>query len=67
MIPDIINHNNEAIQNEFNYIYDASLNRLTKSVYAPMGSVKAHMGEFVNLSVEYITIKNIESLKDSIQ
>lgn len=63
MLPNIINHNNQAIQKEFNWIFDTSLNRLTKSVYAPTGSVKSHFGEFVNLSVEYITIKNIDSVK----
>lgn len=63
MLPNIINHNNQAIQQEFNWIFDTSLNRLTKSVYAPTGSVKSHFGEFVNLSVEYITIKNIDSVK----
>lgn len=67
MLPGIINHNNEAIEAEFNWIYDSSLNRLTKSVYAPTGSVKAHFGEFVNLSCEYITIKNIDSLRNTIQ
>ena len=66
MLPDIINHNNEAIKNEFNWIFDSSLNRLTKSVYVPTGSVKAHFGEFVNLSCEYVTIKNVDSLKNSI-
>ena len=44
-------------------MFDSSLNRLTKSVYAPTGSVKAHFGEFVNLSCEYLTIKNEESIK----
>ena len=63
MLPNIINHNNQAIQQEFNWIFDTSLNRFTKSVYAPTGSVKSHFGEFVNLSVEYITIKNIDSVK----
>lgn len=66
MLPDIINHNNEAIDKEFQWIYDASLNRLTKSVYAPSGSVKSHFGEFVNLSTEYLTVKNIDSLKATI-
>ena len=59
MLPEVINHNNEAIESEFNWIYDSSTNRLTKSVYAPTGSVKAHFGEFVNLAAEYITVKNI--------
>ena len=63
MLPEVINHNNEAIESEFNWIYDSSTNRLTKSVYAPTGSVKAHFGEFVNLAAEYITVKNIDSLK----
>jgi len=66
MLPDIITHNNNAIKNEFEYIYDSSLNRLTKSVYAPTGSVKAHFGEFVNLAVEYISIKNIDALSETI-
>ena len=48
-------------------LFDSSLNRLTKSVYAPQGSVKAHFGEFVNLSVEYFTAKNIDSLKPQIK
>ncbi|WQJ53831.1 MAG: hypothetical protein [Wendovervirus sonii] len=67
LLPDIISHNNAAIKNEFEYIFDSSLNRLTKSVYAPTGSVKAHFGEFVNLAVEYISIKNVKSLNDTIQ
>jgi len=67
MLPDILNHNNEAIKKEFDNIYDTSLDRLNKSVYAPMGSVKAHFGEFVNLSAEYITLKNVDSLKYSIK
>ena len=67
MLPEIINHNNKAIESEFNWIYDTSTNRLTKSVYAPTGSVKAHFGEFVNLAAEYITIKNIDSLKNTMK
>jgi len=65
-LPDIINSNNESIRNEFNWIFDSSLNRLTKSIYAPTGSVKAHFGEFVNLACEYVTVKNVDSLKTSI-
>ena len=67
MLPEVINHNNEAIESEFNWIYDSSTNRLTKSVYAPTGSVKAHFGEFVNLAAEYITVKNIDSLKSALK
>ena len=66
-LPDIINSNNESIKNEFNWIFDSSLNRLTKSVYTPTGSVKAHFGEFTNLACEYITLKNVDSLQNSIQ
>ncbi len=66
-LPDIINSNNESIRNEFDWYFDSSLNRLKRSVYAPTGSVKAHFGEFVNLSCEYLTIKNEESIKNSIQ
>ena len=66
-LPDVINNNNDSIRKEFNQMFDSSLNRLTKSVYAPTGSVKAHFGEFVNLSCEYLTIKNEESIKNSIQ
>ena len=66
-LPDVINNNNDSIRKEFNWMFDSSLNRLTKSVYAPTGSVKAHVGEFVNLSCEYLTIKNEESIKNSIQ
>lgn len=66
-LPDVINNNNDSIRKEFNWMFDSSLNRLTKSVYAPAGSVKAHFGEFVNLSCEYLTIKNEESIKNSIQ
>lgn len=65
-LADIINHNNQAITDEFNWIYDSETNRITKSVYVPTGSVKAHFGEFVNLSCEYLTIKNAESIKPSI-
>jgi len=66
-LPDIINSNNESLRNEFDWYFDSSLNRLKRSVYAPTGSVKAHFGEFVNLSCEYLTIKNEESIKNSIQ
>lgn len=66
-LPDVINSNNESIRKEFNWIFDSSLNRLTKSVYAPAGSVKAHFGEFTNLACEYFTVKNVDSLKYSIQ
>ena len=66
-LPDVINSNNESIRKEFNWIFDSSLNRLTKSVYAPTGSVKAHFGEFTNLACEYFTVKNVDSLKYSIQ
>jgi len=41
-LPDVINYNNSAIDKEFEYIFDASNNRLIKSVYAPAGSVEAH-------------------------
>lgn len=41
-LPDVINYNNSAIDKEFEYIFDASSNRLIKSVYAPAGSVEAH-------------------------
>lgn len=66
-LPDVINSNNESIRKEFNWIFDSSLNRLTKSIYAPTGSVKAHFGEFTNLACEYFTVKNVDSLKYSIQ
>lgn len=67
MLPGIINYNNQAIMDEFNWIFDSSLNRLTKSVYAPTGSVQAHFGEFNNLACEYITIKNTDSFKKIIE
>ena len=67
LLPEVINHNNEAVEAEFNWIYDSSTDRLIKSVYAPTGSVKAHFGEFVNLAAEYITVKNVESLKNTIK
>lgn len=66
-LPDIINSNNQAIRDEFDWIFDSSLNRLKQSVYAPTGSVKAYLGEFVNLSCEYLTIKNVDSLENTIQ
>ncbi len=66
MLPDIINSNNESITEEFNNIYDSELNRLLKSVYTPTGEVKAHFGEFINLSAEYLTVKNPDSLKSAI-
>lgn len=67
MLPDIINHNNSAIKEEFSYIYDSDMNRLTKSLYAPTGSVKAHYGEFVNLTTEYLTVKNIDGFISNIE
>lgn len=66
-LPTIINHNNAAVKDEFEWIFDSSANRLIRSVYAPTGSVKAYFGEFTNLSVEYLTVKNIESIKNSIK
>lgn len=66
MLPTIINHNNQAIEDEFNWIFDSSLNRLTKSVYVPTGSVTAHNGEFINLQTEFITVKNIDSLVQNV-
>ena len=66
-LPDIINSNNQSIKNEFDWIFDSSLNRLTKSVYAPTGSVKAHFGEFTNLICDYITIKNTNSVINTLQ
>lgn len=63
-LPEIINNNNRAIEDEFSWIFDASSNRLTKSVYAPTGSVKAHFGEFANLYAEQITVKNTDSVSN---
>lgn len=58
----IINRNNEAIRNEFDYLFDDVYNRLTKSLYAPSGSVKAHLGEYVNFQTDYIQVNNKDSL-----
>ena len=66
-LPSIINHNNRAIENEFSEIYDTSINKVIKSVYAPSGTVKAHKGEFVNLHVDYLTVNSIDSLVNSLQ
>lgn len=62
MLPSVINHNNKAVADEFAWLYDSEHDRLIRSLYSPEGSVKAHFGEFVNLSAEYITVKNTDSL-----
>lgn len=62
MLPLIINHNNKAIEDEINAIFDSSSNRIKKSVYVPQGYVKSHSGEFVNLYTEHLTVKNFETL-----
>lgn len=58
MLAGITNANNKALETEFDYFFDASTGRLTKSVYCPQGSVKTHFGDFQNISVENISIGN---------
>lgn len=61
LLPNIINANNRIIANEFDNIFDASNNTLIKSVDASKGKVTAHWGEFVNLSVDRLTVKDTSS------
>ena len=58
MLPDILNKNNQSVRDEFSYIFDSSNGRLVRSVYVPQGSVKAHFGDFQNISVDNISIGN---------
>lgn len=61
LLPNIINSNNRIITSEFDNIFDASNNVLIKSVDASAGRVRAHWGQFVNIEVERINIKDVSS------
>lgn len=67
MLPSVINKNNDNIQKEFNKLYDDKLNRLLISLYNPTGSVIANTGEFKNIQVDNLTIKDTSSLYGSIK
>lgn len=67
MLPEIVSHNNEAIRNEFDNIYDPDNDRLLRSVYTPMGSVTAYNGVFTNVTIENLILKKPDALQDVIK
>ena len=66
-LPSILNFNNNAIEQEFSLFYDSSDGRLTKSLYAPNGTVQTHWGRFTNLEAEYVKFTNADSLSQSLE
>lgn len=60
-LPSIIGFNNKQINKEFEYLFDVSTNSLKTSLRAPNGSVIAHWGKFVNLSVDYLSVRNLDT------
>lgn len=65
-IPSILNFNNNQVNKEFEYLFDSSNNYLKQSLYAPSGSVSSHWGRFINLNVDYLSVNNIDSLKNTL-
>lgn len=66
MLPSIINNNNEQISKEFDQIFDASTNRLIKSLYNPEGSVDVHVGTFKNVVTDNIIVNDISNFQNNI-
>lgn len=66
-LPNILNRNNRAIENEFAEIYDSEENCIKKSVNVPVGSVKAYNGEFTNVSLENLILRNPNALVDVVK
>lgn len=65
-LPSIIGFNNRQIAKEFNHIFDSSTNSLRISLIAPNGTVSAHWGKFVNLSCDYLYVRNLDTAAGSI-
>lgn len=61
LLPNIINTNNQVITAEFDNIFDASNNVLTKSLDASGGFARAHWGYFVNLDVNRLNVKDVSA------
>ena len=61
-LPEIINYNNQSIKDSFSYIFDVSRGCYTHDLINPTGQVKAHWGEFVNITTETLQIKDASSL-----
>lgn len=57
-LPDVFNSNNQAITDEFNYIYDSSNNYLRQSLVSEKGKVYAHWGRFVNLRCKNLIVED---------
>ena len=66
-LPSIINFNNNSLKREFEIFYDSSEGRLSKSLYAPTGSVQSHWGRFTNLEAEYVKFSNRDSLSQALE
>lgn len=66
MLPSIINNNNQQISKEFEQIFDASTNRLVKSLYNPEGSVDVHVGTFKNVLTDNIIINDVSNFQNNI-
>lgn len=67
MLPEIVTHNNDAIRNEFDNIYDPEKDRLIRSVYTPTGSVTAYNGVFTNVTIDNLILRSNDALSDVIK
>lgn len=65
MLPSVINYNNQSIENDFAYIFDYDKGCYIHDLINPKGLVKAHWGEFVNLTIDTLRIKDPSSLFNS--
>ena len=65
MLPSVINYNNQSIETDFGYIFDYDKGCYTHDLINPKGLVKAHWGEFVNLTIDTLRIKDPSSLFNS--
>lgn len=65
MLPSVINYNNNSIKSDFDYIFDYDRGCYYHDLINPTGIVKSHWGEFVNLTVDTIRIKDPSTLFNS--
>lgn len=65
MLPSVINYNNQSIESDFAYIFDYDKGCYIHDLINPKGLVKAHWGEFVNLTIDTLRIKDPSSLFNS--